>query len=91
MNRQYVEQEKRYRKLVRETVPVVYAAFAIAIHREFGFGYKRILRVLALTQKYWRDHADGYMDIIKVCSEELGIDMISETTAKSTGADGERI
>lgn len=84
-NKQFVDQEKRYRRMVHEIIPKVYAAFSIALHREYGFGYERILRVLRDTQKYWDEAAAGNMDILKVCSEELGIDLVSSKTAQEQG------
>ena len=84
-NKQFIDQERRYRRMIHEIIPKVYAAFSIALHREYGFGYERILRVLRETQKYWDESEAGEMDILAVCSEELGIDLISHQTAKEQG------
>lgn len=84
----FVEQERRYLRRIKELVPVIYAAFALALHEE-GFGFKRIVRVLAETQSLWNRHAAGELNIIEECSEKLGIDMMSETTARTHGVQGD--
>jgi len=90
-NRQFIEQERRFRRQINEMAPKIYAAFAIALHRHFGFGYERILRVLIETQKLWHSAAEGYTDIVKLCEQETGIDLMSTITAKEQGVEGERI
>lgn len=85
----YFEQEKRYQRMIKEMVPKIYAAFALALHRQHGFGYTRILRILVETQELWIAQARGEYDIIKLCEEETGLNMISETTAKEHGIKGD--
>ena len=90
-DRSFIMQEKRFRRKMIETIPQIYAAFALSLHRRYGFGYLRILRVLSDTQKYWQAAALGEFDILQTCSDETGIDMLSAVTAKETGAEGEEI
>ena len=90
-NKLFIEQEKRFRRKIDELAPTIYAAFCIALHREYGFGYERILRVLIETQKLWHSAAEGYTDIVKLCEQETGIDLMSHLTAKERGVEGERI
>ena len=91
MNRAFIEQERRFRRQINEMAPKIYAAFAIALHRHFGFGYERILRVLIESQDLWHEAANGSLDIVKLCSDEVGIDMLSHLTAKEQGVEGEWI
>ena len=91
MNRQFIEQEKRFRRKIDELAPTIYAAFCIALHREFRFGFERILRVLIESQDLWHEAANGSLDIVKLCSDEVGIDMLSHLTAKEQGVEGEWI
>lgn len=88
-DRRYIEQEKRFRRKIDELAPTIYAAFCIALHRHYGFGYERILRVLKETQVLWHDAAVGYNDIVKICEEETGIDLMSHLTAKEHGVEGD--
>lgn len=91
MNRAFIEQERRFRRQINEMAPKIYAAFAIALHRHYGFGYERILRVLIESQDLWHEAANGSLDIVKLCSDEVGIDMLSHLTAKEQGVEGEWI
>jgi hypothetical protein len=52
-------------------VPHVYAAIAIALHRECGWGYTRITRVFAESQRIWEDL--GGDNMIELCEKETGI------------------
>ena len=90
-NKLFIEQEKRFRRKIDDLAPTIYAAFAIALHRHYGFGYERILRVLIESQDLWHEAANGSLDIVKLCSDEVGIDMLSHLTAKEQGVEGEWI
>ena len=83
---QFVEQELRYRRLVHEMVPKIYAAFAISLHRNYGFGYKRIERILQDTHYYWNNQPH---EIVQMCSDEVGINMVSAMTAKELDIKGD--
>ena len=80
---QFIEQERRYKRAMTEMVPRIYAAFAISLHRNYGFGFVRIGRILADTQRYWQTMSSE--EINALCIEETGINMVSETTAKAAG------
>lgn len=86
---QFVEQERRYKRAMTEMVPRIYAAFAVSLHRNYGFGFVRIGRILADTQKYWQEMTAD--EINELCIKETGINMISETTAKAAGIEGRKI
>ena len=88
-DRRYIEQEKRFRRQIDEMAPKIYAAFCVALHRQFGFGYERILRVLMESQDLWHEAAYGDTDIVRLCSDEVGIDMLSHLTAKEQGVEGD--
>jgi hypothetical protein len=88
---QFIEQERRHKRAIAEMVPKIYAAIAVSLHRNYGFGFTRILRVLADTQDLWNKHANNEIDIIKICSDETGIDVISTITAEEIGASGTKV
>ena len=90
-NKLFIEQEKRFRRKIDELAPTIYAAFCIALKREFKFGYYRTYRVLKVTQVLWHEAAVGGLDIVKQCEEETGIDLMSELRAREQGVEGERI
>lgn len=87
--RNFIQQELRYRRQITEMVPVIYAAFAVALHRHYGFGAVRTGRILAETQEIWRSNSP--LEILAMCRNETGIDMVSETTAKEKGIEGRKI
>lgn len=74
-------------------MPKIYAAFAISLHRRYGFGFVRIGRVLADTQTYWLDAMEGAggEDILRQCIEETGVDVMSAITAKELGEEGDLV
>ena len=91
MNRQFIEQEKRYRKKINELAPTIYAAFCISLHRLYEMEYEDILEILKVTQDLWHRAAAGEIDIIQLCSNETDIDLMSYLRAKSEGVEGETI
>lgn len=59
-----------------EMVPQIYAAVAIALHRTYGFGHKRINDVFYESQRIWESFAGTPEDMIKKCEDETGIKLI---------------
>ena len=88
----FIEQERRYKRKIKELTPQIFASFVIALHRCYGFGFKRCLRVLVMTQDIW-DVAkdDGVEKLMRVCQEETWIDIMSTITAKENNARGDAI
>lgn len=56
---------------VKNLVPGVYASLAIALHRNWGWGFKRINRLFAQSQRIWEDL--GTDNIIELCEKETNI------------------
>lgn len=90
-NKSFINQEKRWKIAMREMVPKIYSAFILSLHRRFNFSFEDIVTVISDTQEYWRLDTEGEMDICRVCSEETGIDMLSEESAKKAGIEGDAI
>lgn len=59
-----------------ELVPHVYAAIAIALHRECGWGFTRITRVFAESQRLWTEL--GGDNMVELCKKETGITLTNE-------------
>lgn len=49
----------------------VYAGIAIALHRQCGWGYTRITRVFAESQRLWTEL--GGDNMVDLCEKETGI------------------
>ena len=69
--------EKHFQSEVNDLVPKVYAAIALALHRTEGFGYGRIQRTFAESQKIWQDSLDDERNMIRICKDETGIDVLN--------------
>ncbi len=62
-------------KAADDIVPQVYAAIAIALHREYGWGYTRINRAFARSQEIWESFNGRMDEMVKMCEEETGISL----------------
>lgn len=60
-------------KASSEMVPQIYAAIAIALHRTYGFGYKRINDVFYESQRIWENFPGTAEEMISQCEKETGI------------------
>lgn len=56
-----------------EIVPQIYAAIAIALHRSERFGYERINRVFAESQRIWEEFEGHADEMVEMCEKETGI------------------
>ena len=83
--RQYKDREDntaRIAEAVDNIVPRNYAAFALVLHRKFGFDQDKITNIIAWTQELYNESLFEGTDIFKACSDEVGIDMVGEIHAK---------
>ena len=62
-------------KAADDIVPQVYAAIAMALHREYGWGYTRINRAFARSQEIWESFNGRMDEMAKLCEEETGISL----------------
>ena len=81
-NNKLVNQYKEMYKQINQITPKVYAALAIALHREYGWGYTRILRTFTASQDIWDESNERGIDMIKMCEEETGITLMDNKTAE---------
>ena len=129
-NKNYIQQERRWRAHIREMVPKIYAGFALTLARQKGlidaeklkeyvkdnnigvgcngdhqkeflnaieelqrdttyFDFDRIVNALTETQDLWQSDGGNGFDILKTCSEDTGINLMSEVTAKALDVEGD--
>ena len=81
-NNKLINQYKEMYKQINQITPKVYAALAIALHREYGWGYTRILRTFTASQDIWDESNERGIDMIKMCEEETGITLTDKKTAE---------
>ena len=62
---------QKLKEEVNNLVPGVYASLAIALHRNWGWGFKRINRLFSQSQRIWEDL--GTDNIIELCEKETNI------------------
>ena len=86
MRNPYIEQERRWRVILRERTASCYAAFVLALvdkglvnTEDEGRMFEDIVDILSLTQDYV---SDG-VSVIQKCADKTGINMMSEGTAKT--------
>jgi len=84
---QFQRQEQRYSRNVKENTAWVYSALAVALHRRYRFGQKRIMDVLTDMQNLFIENQDDIFEIVKMAHKETGLLLMSETTAKELGID----
>lgn len=70
------KQDENIGKAADEMVPQIYAAVAIALHRTYGFGYERINRVFAESQKIWLGFDGRATEMMELCQKETGVTII---------------
>ena len=83
--RQYKDKEDNTAKIaeaVDNMIPRNYAAFALILHRRYGFDQDKITDIIALTQELYNKSLFEGLDIFQQCSDEVGIDMVGEIHAK---------
>ncbi len=68
-----IEQMKRVQKNINNITPEVYAGIALALHREYGWGVKRINKLFNESQDIWEKCIETNSNIIEMCEKETGI------------------
>ena len=63
--------KQKLKEEVNNLVPGVYASLAIALHRNWGWGFKRINRLFSQSQRIWEDL--GTDNIIELCEKDTNI------------------
>lgn len=81
-NKRLVNQYKAMYKQINQITPQVYAGIALALHRKHGWGYNRINDLFAESQIIWQECVDSGVDMIKMCEEETGIEVLRRTTER---------
>ena len=86
---QFSRQEQRFSRNVKENTTWMYSALAVALHRRYGFGQKRIMDVLTDIQNLFIENRDDIFEIVKMAHQETGLLLMSDQTAKELGIDME--
>lgn len=74
-NNKLINKYKYMYQQTQQITPAIYASMAMALHREYGFGYERINRVFAESQRIWEEHTGNNDYMMQKCYEETGIEL----------------
>ena len=84
-----IYQERRWKAHIREMVPKIYAGFCLTLSRDYNMSFDQLVNILAETQELWQSDGNNGFDILKTCSEETGINLMSKVTANALGVEGD--
>ena len=73
-----IEQYKTMYKKIQQITPEVYAGIALALHRKYGWGYKRINDLFSESQAIWNECVNSGINMVEMCEEETGIEVRKE-------------
>ena len=73
-----IEQYKTMYKKIQQITPEVYAGIALALHRKYGWGYKRINDLFSESQTIWNECVNSGINMVEMCEEETGIEIRNE-------------
>lgn len=63
-------------RLTRRMTPQFYAATAVTLHRTFGFGQQRILRVFEDVRALWEEYEGRGDELVNLCRDETGVEFM---------------
>ena len=72
-NNAFINAMKQAKKEANNITPSIYASIALALHREYNFGYERINKVFMESQRIWEEYSGDISGMIKLCEEETNI------------------
>ena len=76
-NNYLINLQREFKRRIEHTVPLCYACIALALHREYGWGFTRINRLFVASQDIWQESLDNGVDMVQMCLEETGIECCS--------------
>ena len=74
-NNSLINRYKAMYQQIQKITPEVYSALAIALHRKYGWGYKRINDLFCESQEIWSECINSNINMVQMCYEETGIDV----------------
>lgn len=68
----------------KEITPEVYACIALALHRKYGWGFKRISDLFEESQDIWYECIQSSESMVELCEKETGIDVVGTTERRKS-------
>lgn len=73
-NNYLINLQREFKRRIERTVPLCYACIALALRREYGWGFTRINRLFVASQDIWQESLDKNIDMVQMCLDETGIE-----------------
>lgn len=77
-NNSLINKYKMLYKKIEQITPEVYAGIALALHRKYGWGYKRINDLFSESQIIWNECINSDINMVEMCEKETGIELRKE-------------
>ena len=77
-NNNLINKYKMLYKKIEQITPEVYAGIALALHRKYGWGYKRINDLFSESQIIWNECINSDINMVEMCEKETGIELRKE-------------
>lgn len=77
-NNNLINKYKMLYKKIEQITPEVYAGIALALHRKYGWGYKRINDLFVESQTIWNECINSDINMVEMCEKETGIELRKE-------------
>lgn len=77
-NKMLIEQLKLQAKMkeqIKQITPEIYAGIALALHRKYKWGYKRINALFMESQLIWDECVISNVNMVQMCENETGIEI----------------
>lgn len=82
-NNRLINQFKQMHQSIQNLTPEIYAGIALALHRRFGWGFKRINDLFLESQDIWNECVRTGKNIQQMCLDETGIDVVRKVNDKN--------
>ena len=77
-NNNLINKYKMLYKKIEQITPEVYAGIALALHRKYGWCYKRINDLFSESQIIWNECINSDINMVEMCEKETGIELRKE-------------
>ncbi len=68
---------------IQNITPEVYAGIALALHRKYKWGFKRINDLFTESQEIWNECVNTDMNMAQMCFNETGIEVQRKVIEKN--------
>lgn len=75
-NKVLIANMKRVQKTIDDILPNVYAGIALALSRVYEWDPDQIRELFAESQAIWYEAVDKGIDMVAMCDNETGIDVV---------------